>query len=55
MNGIKCSQPSLYISLNKATLANLYPTTNKTAAKQASGIWFKTAAKATTLINKSNP
>ena len=55
IKGINCSQPSLYICLNKETLASLYPTTSKTAAKHASGILFKIEASKITLNNKNTP
>ena len=55
INGINCSHPNLYISLNKEILASLYPTINNTAAKQASGILFKMDAKNATLNNNNIP
>ena len=55
INGKNWVQPSLYIAMNFEGWASLYPTTNRIAARLASGMRFKTSGIANTHTIKNTP
>ena len=55
VKGKNCFHPKKYIVLNNDGFANLYPTSNKIAARTDNGIRFNNLGIMSTEINKNIP